>query len=159
MIQLTIYRSSLQLEDVLGSCFFFFFDWAVLIVMSKGAFWMTVFPNKMRSKKSQLVWGLVRTSQLSFFVCHLKNSGQIITTSADVTLNGGLIRELPQNCKFLTPSSTVQLFHRRKMSSMSKWLRHAMLLATRPRCRKGGGDRYLDVPLEVNGSMVRINRL
>ena len=24
-------------------------------------------------------------------------SGQIITTSADVTLNGGLIRELPQN--------------------------------------------------------------
>ncbi len=25
------------------------------------------------------------------------NSGQIITTSAEVTLNGGLIRELPQN--------------------------------------------------------------
>ena len=24
-------------------------------------------------------------------------SGQIITTSADVTLNGGLVRELPQN--------------------------------------------------------------
>ena len=28
---------------------------------------------------------------------HPKRSGQIITTSADVTLNGGLIRELPQN--------------------------------------------------------------
>ena len=26
-----------------------------------------------------------------------QESGQIITTSADVTLNGGLIRELPQN--------------------------------------------------------------
>ena len=26
-----------------------------------------------------------------------KGSGQIITTSAEVTLNGGLIRELPQN--------------------------------------------------------------
>ena len=25
------------------------------------------------------------------------SSGQIITTSAEVTLNGGLIRELPQN--------------------------------------------------------------
>ena len=57
MIQLTIYRSSLQLEDVLGSCFFFFFDWAVLIVMSKGAFWMTVFPNKMVGANEQLVWG------------------------------------------------------------------------------------------------------
>ena len=34
------------------------------------------------------------------FISHLKNhqpSGQIITTSAEVTLNGGLIRELPQN--------------------------------------------------------------
>ena len=29
--------------------------------------------------------------------CDLKSSGQIITTSAEVTLNGGLIRELPQN--------------------------------------------------------------
>ena len=27
----------------------------------------------------------------------LNKSGQIITTSAEVTLNGGLIRELPQN--------------------------------------------------------------
>ena len=27
----------------------------------------------------------------------LYSSGQIITTSAEVTLNGGLIRELPQN--------------------------------------------------------------
>ena len=27
----------------------------------------------------------------------IKCSGQIITTSAEVTLNGGLIRELPQN--------------------------------------------------------------
>ena len=27
----------------------------------------------------------------------LESSGQIITTSAEVTLNGGLIRELPQN--------------------------------------------------------------
>ena len=30
-------------------------------------------------------------------VVDLRLSGQIITTSADVTLNGGLIRELPQN--------------------------------------------------------------
>ena len=28
---------------------------------------------------------------------NLNTSGQIITTSAEVTLNGGLIRELPQN--------------------------------------------------------------
>ncbi len=27
----------------------------------------------------------------------MNDSGQIITTSAEVTLNGGLIRELPQN--------------------------------------------------------------
>ena len=27
----------------------------------------------------------------------IERSGQIITTSAEVTLNGGLIRELPQN--------------------------------------------------------------
>ena len=27
----------------------------------------------------------------------IHHSGQVITTSADVTLNGGLIRELPQN--------------------------------------------------------------
>ena len=33
--------------------------------------------------------------QMSFWV--VKLSGQIITTSAEVTLNGGLIRELPQN--------------------------------------------------------------
>ena len=30
-------------------------------------------------------------------VARFIESGQIITTSADVTLNGGLIRELPQN--------------------------------------------------------------
>ena len=29
--------------------------------------------------------------------CWTYISGQIITTSAEVTLNGGLIRELPQN--------------------------------------------------------------
>ena len=29
--------------------------------------------------------------------CRIHISGQIITTSADVTLNGGLVRELPQN--------------------------------------------------------------
>ncbi len=28
---------------------------------------------------------------------HKNDAGQIITTSAEVTLNGGLIRELPQN--------------------------------------------------------------
>ena len=30
-------------------------------------------------------------------IMEVKKSGQIITTSAEVTLNGGLIRELPQN--------------------------------------------------------------
>ncbi len=32
-----------------------------------------------------------------FFFLRCDISGQMITTSADVTLNGGLIRELPQN--------------------------------------------------------------
>ena len=35
--------------------------------------------------------------QGGFFQQQMMDSGQIITTSADVTLNGGLIRELPQN--------------------------------------------------------------
>ena len=34
---------------------------------------------------------------LNFGGCIHDYSGQIITTSADVTPNGGLIRELPQN--------------------------------------------------------------
>ena len=36
-------------------------------------------------------------SKAVFFLGSNDQSGQIITTSADVTLNGGLIRELPQN--------------------------------------------------------------
>ena len=34
---------------------------------------------------------------MCFFSNRIMISGQIITTSAEVTLNGGLIRELPQN--------------------------------------------------------------
>ncbi len=41
-----------------------------------------------------LIWAF------AYETCYLESmhpSGQVITTSADVTLNGGLIRELPQN--------------------------------------------------------------
>ena len=45
---------------------------------------------------------LCKASKLFRLACGIHSeqtniSGQIITTSADVTLNGGLIRELPQN--------------------------------------------------------------
>ena len=43
-----------------------------------------------------LKW-LVKTGRIVFIPIPEDPSGQIITTSADVTLNGGLIKELPQN--------------------------------------------------------------
>ncbi len=61
------------------------------------------------NKNGKKIPGLIKGSKMPFANCPTKNrqfgrglcflnaSGQIITTSADVTLNGGLIRELPQN--------------------------------------------------------------
>ena len=95
---------------------------------------------------------IIRTS---LFLFQWKTSGQIITTSAEVTPNGGLVRESPPNplnsglgIIVICPETSSSLQRSREGNSESRWCQVAIVKTpAKPKALKSGSFFFLPLIL------------